>query len=234
MYDDLITDPVEPWVAAVVGVESSSRAVGSILDAGCGTGRYAAALIAVGYEVDLVDASPDLLHVAAQRCPTARLRQADICGLPPTESYALVMCRGVLNDLVGDDERFHALQSLAGQLKPGGTLLLDVRERESARRRAGGEPLRRIVLLPENRTLTYTSATSWSNGLLLASERHEERGTNGSLIRCDTFEFTMRPWTETELTEGLASVGLGDVTIRSGVGRAKPDRRFVTAQRAIQ
>ena len=64
-YDALISDPVEPWVAAV---DESLRAAGfsnaQVLDAGCGTGRHAAALIERGHDVTLLDASEALISIA--------------------------------------------------------------------------------------------------------------------------------------------------------------------------
>jgi Methyltransferase domain len=72
-YDLLITDPVEPWISAVDARLRANGDVGQrLLDAGCGTGRHAAALISLGYDVELADASPEMLRLAAKRCPTAR------------------------------------------------------------------------------------------------------------------------------------------------------------------
>ena len=55
-YDLLVTDPVEPWVQAVhERLVRAGRPATWILDAGCGTGRHAAALTALGHHVDLAE-----------------------------------------------------------------------------------------------------------------------------------------------------------------------------------
>lgn len=100
-YDLLITDPVEPWVDAVHDVlVRTGRHTASVLDAGCGTGRHAAALTARGHHVDLADAAGALLDQAAKRCPEARRYQADLCSLDVGPAYQAVTCRGVLNDMI--------------------------------------------------------------------------------------------------------------------------------------
>ncbi len=73
LYDHVVTDPVGPWTEAVEGA-LASRGVerGTLLDAGCGTGRHAAAFAALGHQVTLLDASAELLAVASARCPAAR------------------------------------------------------------------------------------------------------------------------------------------------------------------
>lgn len=210
-YDQLITDPVEPWVEAV---DARLPRGARVLDAGCGTGRHAAALIALGHRVDLADASVPLLGIAARRCPTARAHLADLCTLRLPSPYDAVTCRGVLNDMVTDAERDAVIRSLAGALAPGGRLLLDVREAEASRERADGVPHRRQAA-----DLTFTATTTWADGLL---QVHEQYGTT-------TYDFTMRPWTAGELIERLRAAGLRTIEIHPGAGRKTPDRLFVVA-----
>jgi len=228
-YDLLITDPVEPWVDTVHDrLEGAGRSPASVLDAGCGTGRHAAGLIAKGHRVDLVDASADLLSLAAKRCPSARTRLADLCGMESSFAYDAVTCRGVLNDMITDQERLSAVRSLAGSLSPGGLLFLDVREEQGSRQRADGAARVRQVDLGEGDELTFSARTTWSHGLLQVEE-HYDVVRPGAPTQRSSFFFTMRPWTEPELRAVLQDSGLRNVEIGVGVGRRSPDRIFVVA-----
>jgi SAM-dependent methyltransferase len=217
-------------VDAVHGVLSRlGRAPAAVLDAGCGTGRHAAALIARGHRVDMVDASAELLAQAAARCPGSRATLTDLCAMDLRPVYDAVTCRGVLNDMTTDRERLSAVRSLAGSLVPGGVLFLDVREEEGSRRRAGGPVRSRQVDLGDGSRLTFVARTTWSGGRLRVEERYEVVRP-GLPTRRSHYRFTMRPWTEPEIRAVLAGCGLLDVLIGAGVGRRSPDRLFVTAR----
>ena len=224
-YDLLITDPVEPWVAAV---HDRLRSPASVLDAGCGTGRHAAGLIARGHRVDIVDASAELLALAARRCPGARAVLADLCALEMPAGYDAVTCRGVLNDMITDEERGSAVRSLARSLVPGGLLFLDVREEQGSRRRADGIARFKHADLGGGAELTFTARTSWADGMLRVEEQYD-LARPGAPVQRSHYLFTMRPWTESELRAVLHESGLRDVQIGPGVGRRTPDRLFVVA-----
>jgi SAM-dependent methyltransferase len=242
-YDLLVTDPVEPWTEAVherltappqpprAGsptpadqLERTDQVTTTILDAGCGTGRHAAALIAKGHRVDLADASAPLLAIARRRCPAARAYLADLCNLEIPTRYDAVTCRGVLNDMVTDRERSAAIRALAKVVAPGGLLLLDVREENASRERADGVTRDRTVALDPDTHLTFTARTTWTDGLLHVHERYSLTGRQPV-----TYEFTMRPWSEAELRHHLQEAGLRQIETRPGVGRKTSDRLFVIA-----
>ncbi|WP_406456551.1 methyltransferase domain-containing protein [Streptomyces sp. NBC_01622] len=230
-YDLLITDPVEPWVDAVHDVlVRSGRHTASVLDAGCGTGRHAAALTAKGHHVDLVDAAGPLLDQAAKRCPEARRHQADLCSLDVGPAYQAVTCRGVLNDMITDAERDAVLVSLAGSLREGGLLILDVRDERGSRERADGAPRERTVELGSGKQLIFTSTVTWQAGLLRVHEQYDLLARDEPRQRSG-YDFTMRPWSEAELRQRLSAAGFHDVGIGPGVGRKTADRLFVVAVR---
>ena len=229
-YDLLVTDPVEPWVAAVhdrLLLSGWSSTV--VLDAGCGTRSHAAAQAAKGHRVDLADASVRLLAQAASRNPGALALHVDLCLLSVSTPYQAVMCRGVLNDMTTDAERDAVLRAFAGVLSAGGVLLLDVREREGSRRRADGMPRHRTVDLGVRGVLQFTSTVTWQAGLLRVVEDYELR-LPGSPADRRVSEFVMRPWSAHELRERLAAAGFGHFEIGPGVGRATGDRLFAAAR----
>ncbi|HEX2087778.1 MAG TPA: class I SAM-dependent methyltransferase [Solirubrobacteraceae bacterium] len=224
-YDLLVDDPAEPWVDAVEaalarrGVSGPAR----ILDAGCGTGRHAALLAARGHAPVLLEPVAELLDQARERLPEAVALRGDLSVPPPVDPVDAATCRGVLNDVIADEERDAALRSLAAVVRPGGALVLDVREREATAARYGaGRTLRR-----EAGGVVFTSEGRWdaAAGLVRVHERHEAGG------RAAEHDFAMRPWTEAELRERLARAGWREVEIAPGVGDGRGDRRLVVASR---
>jgi SAM-dependent methyltransferase len=229
-YDLLVTDPVEPWVEVVhERLLSNGWPSAVVLDAGCGTGRHAAALAVKGHHVDLADASAQLLAQAAARNPSARTLQVDLCTFTTGMAYQAVTCRGVLNDMTMDTERDAVLRGFAGALTNGGLLMLDVRETEGSRQRADGIPRHRTVELGANAILRFTNTVTWHAGTLHVVEESELKRPESAPDH-RVFEFTMRPWSVQELRGRLAAAGFGDIDIAPGVGRVTGDRLFVTAQ----
>ncbi|WP_327404593.1 methyltransferase domain-containing protein [Streptomyces sp. NBC_01288] len=230
-YDLLITDPVEPWVDAVHDVlVRTGHYAASVLDAGCGTGRHAAALAAKGHRVDLADAAVTLLDQAAKRCPAARRYQADLCSLDVGSPYQAVICRGVLNDMITDLERDAVLVSLESSLRQGGLLILDVRDEHGSRARADGTPHERTVELGPGKLLIFTSTVTWQAGLLRVHEQYDLLARDEPRRR-SSYDFTMRPWSRAELRERLSTAGFHDIEIGPGVGRKTADRLFIVAVR---
>jgi SAM-dependent methyltransferase len=230
-YDALIDDPVEPWADAVhARLPGAGRLPVSVLDAGCGTGRHAAGLIARGHRVDLVDASEQLLSLAARRCPSAGTLLADLCTVTIPPDYDAVTCRGVLNDMISDRDRQSAVNALAGSLRPDGLLFLDVRDRQASRQRADGVTRSRRVDLGDGATLTFHARSTWRQGTLRVEERYD-LDRPGAVVQRSGYAFTMRPWTEPELRTVLEAGGLSTVEIGPGVGRRTADRLFVVARR---
>jgi SAM-dependent methyltransferase len=228
-YDLLITDPVDPWVDAVHDrLRTTGRSPAAVLDAGCGTGRHAAGLVAKGHRVDVVDASAELLSVAAERCPSARTFLADLCETQMPPVYDAVTCRGVLNDMITDQDRGSAVRALAKCLTAGGLLFLDVRAEQGSRQRADGIARSRRVDLGDGAELIFIARTTWSQETLQVEE-HYDLVRPGAPTQRSSYRFTMRPWTESELRAVLHDSGLRNVEISSGVGRRTTDRFFVVA-----
>ena len=136
-FDLIIDRPVRKDCAVIASwlIERGVLPGARLLDAGCGTGRYARELARRGYRVHGIDRSPDLLDVAAtqsgDRTGAVSFALGDILTLPVGEHDA-ILCRGVLNDFIEDEDRQAVCSSLAHALRPGGILVLDVREWEAS------------------------------------------------------------------------------------------------------
>lgn len=231
-YDALITDPVEPWVEAVgEALRDAGFEEAQVLDAGCGTGRHAAALIERGHDITLLDASAALLAIARKRCPGARALVSDLCAPALTGPFDAVVARGVLNDLVTDRERADALRAFARLTRAGGVLVLDVRETAMSQQRADGNWRTTHADLPDGSQLRFVSRPTWNDGRIVVEERYERDGGRSGALEVSEFAFEMRPWARDEMQRRLTSVGYGRIEIRAGVGRRTRDRLLVTARR---
>jgi SAM-dependent methyltransferase len=229
-YDLLVTHPVRPWTDLVsaamhtAGITAPAR----ILDAGCGTGRHAAELARRGYRIDLADASHSLLAQARERLPHAPAHQADLCMLDLGTRYEAITCRGVLNDILHDQDRDAAIAALARHLHAAGLLFLDVRDMDGTRQRyARGLITQRTVSL-DGGDLTFRTAGTFEDGLLHVRERYEHHRRDGS-VGTASYKMTMRPWDPGELHARLGRAGLTIASLRPGADRPANDHLICIA-----
>jgi hypothetical protein len=125
-----------------------------------------------------------------------------------------IVCRGVLNDLVSDEERDAALSSFHRLLAPGGLLFLDVREASASRDRADGRTRTTEARLSDGSLLSYASRSTWQNGRILVNERHDVSFADGSSdAAVHAYEFSMRPWSREELAARLGAAGFQTLSI---------------------
>ncbi len=113
-----------------------NRGVQRVLDASCGAGTQAIGLAALGFEVTAVDPSPGMLQkarqIAAHRgVTTVDFRQGDFLTLlnVVTGSFDAVISKGnALPHLLLDDEIETALLNCYELLRPGGILVIGMRD----------------------------------------------------------------------------------------------------------
>jgi len=111
---------------------------GRILDAGGGTGRWAAPLARMGYQVTLTDISAGMLEVARHKLEAEGLlnqvtvRRMDICDMGdlPDGHFALTMAEGDPISYCEDPER--AMAELARVTQQGGHVIASVDSRIQA------------------------------------------------------------------------------------------------------
>jgi SAM-dependent methyltransferase len=240
-FDLLIDRPVrkESGVIAAWLVERGVLPGARLLDAGCGTGRYSRELARRGYRVHGIDLSADLIDVATQssgdRTGVVAFEVGNILTLPAGRCDA-ILCRGVLNDFVEDADREAVLSSLTHALRPGGVLVLDVREWEASAARKRQEPVFRKRVQSERGLLTFTSITTVEpeRRQLVLSERHTlaHRGQE----RSSNYVFVMRCWTRDELAASLSSRGFHRIAyfgaFDPAVAAGRTDRIVAVAEKA--
>jgi SAM-dependent methyltransferase len=207
-----------------------------VLDAGCGTGRYAVELARRGFRVTGLNAADDLLAVARRRAGDVTFLLADLASLPPGPPHDAVLCRGVLNDVLDDRLRRDALLGFARTLRRGGVLMVDVREWAATVDRKSREPVLEKTVPTARGTLMYRSETRLEHGSRRLYIAEEHRLTAGGKTISADYDFVMRCWTRDELAGLLAATGFVEAEYRGSYDRAVPagatDRLVVIAMRA--
>jgi SAM-dependent methyltransferase len=97
----------------------------SVLDVGCGNGRFGVYLGEHVAEVSYhgIDSNPALLARARANLPDGRFSQRDVVENPPDAGqYDLVGLFGVIHHLPGGRQRRDFMRALAARVEPGGLL----------------------------------------------------------------------------------------------------------------
>jgi len=113
-------------------VDSLARRGSTILDAGCGTGRVAAALAAAGHRAVGVDADPILIDRGQEFYPGVPLAPLDLVDASPESlgalglptAYDVVVCAGNVFVFVAEDTEAQIVGNLASVLVPNGRLAI--------------------------------------------------------------------------------------------------------------
>ena len=96
---------------------------GSVLDAGCGTGRVGRELFRRGVDVVGVDLDGEMLETARARCPSVSWIEGDISVIQLGRTFDVVLMAGNVINFVIPASRRQALENLAGHLGPAGHLI---------------------------------------------------------------------------------------------------------------
>ena len=118
---------------------------GLVLELGCGSGALTRHLLAAGHRVIATDASADMLSLArAALGEDVDLRLVTLPGDPLPAADAIVSAGHVISYLPEVAAIEAALVSMAGALRPGGVLAIDICDLEFSRVRAGIENVGRV------------------------------------------------------------------------------------------
>jgi 2-polyprenyl-3-methyl-5-hydroxy-6-metoxy-1,4-benzoquinol methylase len=126
----------------------------TVLDLGCGSGRWTYALAMLGARVlavDFTDAAVDITREVTKHLPNVEVIQANLFRLPfKPEQFDFVVSWGVLHHTVNTREAFRTVAPL---VRPQGILHVMVYERRNPLKVAGTELLRIVLrrLSPERR-----------------------------------------------------------------------------------
>lgn len=98
-----------------------------VLDVGCGTGVFLEKAIAAGFDATGLDASPEMVALAAQRVEPHRLRVSQMQELSESESYeGIISLSWSFNYVSSFDEAKEVLRLFYNALRPEGRLILQI------------------------------------------------------------------------------------------------------------
>lgn len=98
---------------------------GSVLDAGCGTGRVGIELARRGYSVTGVDSDPQMLTTARDKAPELPWLQVDLAALPDTLSgpFDMALLAGNVMIFLEPGTEEQVVTGLSARLAPAGLLV---------------------------------------------------------------------------------------------------------------
>jgi SAM-dependent methyltransferase len=95
-----------------------------VLDAGCGTGRVAIQLTALGYHCTGVDADAAMVEVAEQRDPSTTWVRQDLSRLQlRSQAFEMAVLAGNVIPLLAPGTLLSTVERIAAHLQPGGLLV---------------------------------------------------------------------------------------------------------------
>jgi SAM-dependent methyltransferase len=168
---------------------------GLVLEVGCGAGALTRHLLAAGHQVIATDASAAMVELArAALGPEVDVRQLTLPDDPLPAADAIVSVGHVISYLPDTAAVDRALVAMAGALRPGGVLAIDICDLEFGRVRAGEDNAGRVG--PDWAVITQFSAPApdkfvrdattfvpdGSGAWRRSSERHENVLVDTSLI----------------------------------------------------
>lgn len=113
---------------------------GLVHEVGCGSGLLTRHLIDAGHRVLATDASEEMLSIARDHAPAAEHRRLVLPDEPVPESDAVVSTGHVLSYLPDEASIDRALGDLAGSLRPGGVLAVDLLDHDYGQARLDAPP----------------------------------------------------------------------------------------------
>jgi len=134
---------------------------GLVLELGCGSGALTRHLLAAGHRVVATDASADMLALAREALgEAADLRRLTLPGDPLPAADAIVSVGHVISYLPDEAAIETALAAMAGALRPGGLLAIDILDLDYGQIRAGEPPLGRAEA--DWAIITEFSSPAWN------------------------------------------------------------------------
>jgi ubiquinone/menaquinone biosynthesis C-methylase UbiE len=185
----------------------AGKASMTILDVGCGTGRLACDLAALGHRVTGADPASAMLDIARKRKGGDKVDwvESDAGGLSLADRFDLIIMTGhAFQKLLTNDQVRAALRAFARHLKEGGTVAFETRNPLKREWEEWVPDLSRtVVMLPDGSQVDIHNDISSVAGELVTYETHASFGPHDKAMGADTLRFI----TAAELARCLNETG---------------------------
>lgn len=243
-YTGLVAELYEPLVSYRARAEDYlpflERAGTPALELGCGSGHPLLDFVRMGFEVDGLDASADMLARCRAEADAEGLQvdlhEGEMQGFEIPRKYrAIFLVGGTFTLLASDADAGEALERMIFHLEPGGNVLIPL-ELPNPDALAASVGVIREATDEEGRTIRVgVTATEIdeANQRYKSDLRYERIERDGSVETVNR-PFWRRWWTQDQFRSFLLEAGFEQVRMRSlGGGAASPDEPLFIA-RAIR
>jgi ubiquinone/menaquinone biosynthesis C-methylase UbiE len=184
----------------------------TILDMGCGTGRFVCKLAMLGHHVTGADPAAAMLEIARGREGGHQVTwvASDAAGLDLATRFDLIIMTGhAFQTLLGDTEIGAALRAFARHLAPRGKLAFETRNPQRREWETWIPDLsRETVRLPDGSSVEVHNDIRPIAGELITYETHFRFGPDDTAVGVDTLRFM----DQARLTRHLMDAGLTSLT----------------------
>lgn len=150
--------------------------VGSVLDAGCGTGRIAVELARRGHDVVGVDLDPEMLAAARSKDAPVTWVLADLLTVDLGRAFDAVVAAGNVMIFLTPGTEPGVIENLARHLRPAGRLIAGFSVRAGGLDLAGYDALAAAAGLSlESRFATWEGAPFTGGDYAVSVHRHTDR-----------------------------------------------------------
>lgn len=224
-YEGLVAAGYDAWIPLdetlpdePVYLDTLSRVGGTALELGCGTGRPLFRWLALGHDVEGVDASADMLAILHRHAAARKLHpithHGDIAPLRLDRTYHAVFCPAGTFSLIDDRERAaEAVRSYLAHLVPGGVLALTAFVPVGDLDQQMAWRVRRTGTTPDETTIVVHEATTCDvdSRVQVTFNRIETYDSTGRLEQTMLRRVHLRWWPQDELAALLHSAGFVDL-----------------------
>ncbi|MCH8873189.1 class I SAM-dependent methyltransferase [candidate division KSB1 bacterium] len=202
------------------------------LEVMCGSGRFLVPMLRMGYQVEGLDNSKDMLNACLEKCKkeglTPVLYEQAAAQMELSKSYELILVPAASFGLITDrNEVLESLTKINEHLLPGGTLVFEVETPNSQPQRSGIWDGKWFTKMSDNELIVQSGISKpydHQKKIVNYLIRYEHI-KKGKLIDTEFQEFNLRLYEKEEIYILLEESGFVDAQCFKAFTRSAPDRK---------